>query len=55
MYRRKIESFLLDWKNTPNHKPLVIKGCRQCGKTCAYAFFFVPLQPNPTLAEINNV
>ena len=33
MLRRKIEQTLMDWKNTPNHKPLIIKGCRQCGKT----------------------
>ena len=39
MYKRKIESFLLDWKNTPNHKPLVIKGCRQCGKTSSVVAF----------------
>ncbi|MBO7181596.1 MAG: ATP-binding protein [Kiritimatiellae bacterium] len=31
--RRKIEDRLLEWKNTPNKKPLIIKGCRQCGKT----------------------
>ena len=24
---------MIKWKNTPNHKPLIIKGCRQCGKT----------------------
>ena len=39
MYIRKIESFLLDWKNTPSHKPLVIKGCRQCGKTSSVVAF----------------
>ena len=39
MYKRKIESFLSDWKNTPNHKPLVIKGCRQCGKTSSVVAF----------------
>lgn len=33
MLKRKIEQRLLDWKNTPNHKPLLLKGCRQCGKT----------------------
>lgn len=33
MLRRKIEKTLSDWKNTPNHKPLILKGCRQCGKT----------------------
>lgn len=33
MLKRKIEARLSEWKNTPNHKPLIIKGCRQCGKT----------------------
>lgn len=33
MLKRKIEQKLLEWKNTVNHKPLIIKGCRQCGKT----------------------
>lgn len=33
MLKRKIEQLLIDWKNTPNHTPLIIKGCRQCGKT----------------------
>ncbi len=33
MLKRQIEHELLQWKNTPGHKPLIIKGCRQCGKT----------------------
>ena len=33
MLKRKIESVLEEWKNTPDKKPLVIKGIRQCGKT----------------------
>ncbi len=33
MLRRKIEQRLTEWKNAKNHKPLIIKGCRQCGKT----------------------
>ncbi len=33
MLKRKIEERLLAWKNTSGHKPLLIKGCRQCGKT----------------------
>lgn len=33
MLKRKIEQSLDEWKKTPNHKPLIIKGCRQCGKT----------------------
>ncbi|MBO5068699.1 MAG: ATP-binding protein [Clostridia bacterium] len=31
--KRKIDDFLLDWKNNENKKPLIIKGCRQIGKT----------------------
>lgn len=33
MLKRKIEQRMNEWKNTPKHKPLIIKGCRQCGKT----------------------
>ena len=33
MLKRKIEQRLAEWKNTANRKPLIIKGCRQCGKT----------------------
>lgn len=33
MLKRKIEQKLTNWKQTANHKPLIIKGCRQCGKT----------------------
>ncbi len=33
MLKRKIESVLEKWKETPGHMALVIKGCRQCGKT----------------------
>ena len=33
MLKRKIEEELVAWKANPNRKPIVIKGCRQCGKT----------------------
>lgn len=33
MLKRKIERRLTEWKKTENRKPLIIKGCRQCGKT----------------------
>ncbi len=33
MLKRKIEQELIKWKNEKGHKPLIIKGCRQCGKT----------------------
>lgn len=31
--KRKIDDFLLNWKNDSNHKPLIVKGARQIGKT----------------------
>jgi hypothetical protein len=39
MLKRKIEQRLLSWKNTKNHKPVIIKGCRQCGKTFSVKSF----------------
>lgn len=32
-YARKIDTFLQDWKNAPEHLPLIVKGARQIGKT----------------------
>ena len=39
MLKRKMEQMLIEWKNTPGHKPLIIKGCRQCGKTFSVRSF----------------
>lgn len=39
--KRKIDAFLLDWKNTPNKKPLIVKGCRQIGKTESIRHFAI--------------
>lgn len=33
LLKRKIDRYLIDWKNNPNRKPLVVKGARQVGKT----------------------
>ena len=33
MLKRRISDTLKIWKDTPGHKPLVIIGIRQCGKT----------------------
>lgn len=33
MLKRKIEDTLREWKDSPDHLPLVIMGLRQCGKT----------------------
>ena len=32
-YRRKIDDYLNNWKADPAHKPLIVKGARQIGKT----------------------
>lgn len=39
MFRRKIEQTMLSWKQSQLRKPLVIKGCRQCGKTSSVLEF----------------
>lgn len=37
--KRKIDQFLCDWKNNPNHRPLIVKGARQIGKTFSIETF----------------
>ena len=39
MLKRKIDNYLIEWKNDPNHLPLVIKGARQIGKTTSILNF----------------
>ena len=39
MLKRKMEHSLLKWKQDTDRKPLVIKGCRQCGKTFSVLHF----------------
>ncbi len=39
MLERKINNILKSWKSKANHNPLVIKGCRQCGKTFSVIHF----------------
>lgn len=36
---RKIDAFLIDWKNREKRYPLIVKGARQIGKTKAIEFF----------------
>lgn len=61
MLRRKIVSVLEKWKATPGHRPIVLKGCRQCGKTVAVLAFaraayahvvYLNFFENPKLAAI---
>ena len=37
--KRKIDSYLHDWRQSPNRKPLIVKGARQTGKTEAIRHF----------------
>ena len=37
--RRKIDKVLVEWKNRPEHMPLIVKGARQIGKTKAIQYF----------------
>lgn len=39
MYKRKIEDRLEQWLKEPKHKPIVLKGVRQCGKTSSVLDF----------------
>ena len=37
--RRKIDNYLIEWKNNEDRLPLIIKGARQIGKTNAIRYF----------------
>ena len=37
--KRKIDTFLIDWKNNKDRMPLIVKGARQIGKTDAIEHF----------------
>lgn len=61
MLKRKIEQVLARWKNSENHKPLLIKGCRQCGKTFSVLDFakknyknvvYLNFYENPAYADV---
>lgn len=39
LLKRKVDDFLMVWKNNPDRKPLIIKGARQIGKTRSIEFF----------------
>ena len=39
MLKRKIDKYLLDWKNRVDKKPLIISGARQIGKTTSIREF----------------
>ena len=39
LLKRKVDKYLMDWKNNPDRKPLIIKGARQIGKTRSIEWF----------------
>ena len=39
MLKRKVDEYLLNWKNNPNRNPLIIYGARQIGKTTSIQNF----------------
>ena len=41
MLRRKIDKYLLEWKNNPNHQPLLVYGARQIGKSTSIHEFII--------------
>jgi len=60
MLERKIEQSLKQWKSQEGRKPLIIKGCRQCGKTFSVLKFanenyehvvYLNFVQNPEFAE----
>jgi uncharacterized protein len=51
--RRKVNDFLIDWKNNPDKLPLIIKGARQIGKTESIRHFAATNYEN--IIEINFV
>ncbi len=51
--KRKIDKFLVDWKNNKDHMPLIVKGARQIGKTDAIRNFGINNYKN--FIEINFV
>ena len=49
--KRKIDEYLINWKNDINKMPLIVKGARQIGKTDAIENFAKNNYPN--VIEIN--
>ena len=39
--KRKVDGFLREWKEKPDRKPLIVRGCRQVGKTESINHFAV--------------
>lgn len=53
LLKRKVDAYLINWKNNPDRKPLIIKGARQIGKTRSVEWF--ASQNYKSVIEINFV
>lgn len=53
LLKRKIDDFLIKWKQNPNRLPLIVKGARQIGKTASIRNFAAKNYKN--IIEINFV
>ena len=53
LLKRKIDAYLMAWKNRPDRKPLIVKGARQIGKTRSVEWF--AHQHYPHVISINFV
>lgn len=59
-YNREIDKALLTWKNSPRHKPLLLRGARQVGKSSSIhhlaeqfeSFVEINFERKPNFAEI---
>lgn len=51
--KRHIDRWLLEWKNNPNHKPALIKGIRQSGKTHSIQQFLYDKKNYDIVIELN--
>ncbi len=51
LLKRKIDEILAEWKKDPDHKPLIVKGARQIGKTESIRLF--ARQNYKSIIEIN--
>lgn len=59
--KREIENYFLEWKISPNRKPLIVRGARQVGKTFSIRkfakehfqnFFELNLEQNPHIGKV---
>ena len=51
---RKIDKWLLDWKNKKNKRPALIVGVRQCGKTESIKVIFLFISILLKISSFNN-